>query len=70
MLSTMQLEEYLFIPLIYVRTQKESTYAREVFMLDNCMTIMIMIIISMLIMIMFIAKVAFLILNQKMMMII
>ena len=66
----MQLEEYLFIPLIYVRNQKESTYAREVIMLDNCMTIMIMIIISMLIMIMFIAKVAFLILNQKMMMII
>ena len=61
MLSTMQLEEYLFIPLIYVRNQKESTYAREVIMLDNCMTI---------IMIMFIAKVAFLILNQKMMMII
>ena len=33
MLSTMQLEEYLFIPLIYVRNQKESTYAREVIML-------------------------------------
>ena len=29
----MQLEEYLFIPLIYVRNQKESTYAREVIML-------------------------------------
>ena len=59
MLSSMQLEECMFTPLNFVREQKESTYAKEIIMIDNLMTIMIMIIT-----IMFITKVAILILNK------
>ena len=54
----------MLIQLSYVRKQKESTYAKEIIMLGNYVTIMIMIIMTMLITIMFITKVAILLLNE------